>query len=276
MPVFSILRKFYQKHINIIWLNKLIYILLDIETKLWCWFKNYSFPSNYIREWKWDMLLQRYEKDTVALLKKIVKPGMIVIDIGAHLGYFTRILSKLVGTNGLVYAFEADPENIKLLKNNIKKFRNIRIIQKAVASQEELVNFYHSQKTGCSSLTPSDFRQTKITVATVDIDSFLIDENIKKIDLVKLDIEGGELAALTGMEKVLFRKPAPAVIFEFNPECLKLAKIEPQKLLEKILRLGYEISYITPNGLIKADLYKTIDYQKIPLYPNFVNIYCNK
>lgn len=272
----NILRKTYDRFLRTPWLDKAIYAVLNVGTCVLERLEDYHFPENYLRRWKLDMMFGQYEKETVTLLKNILQPGMLVVDIGAHIGYFSRIMSNLVGPNGLVYALEPSPENFKLLKKNTKKTKNVKIFQLAAADKRGSVDFYQSAKTGCHSLISADFRPMKITVASTDLDGFLEQQNIRKIDLIKMDIEGGELLALEGMRKILFSSPSPALILEFNPECLKLAGYDPLILLKKIEETGFSIWGITPKGLLEINLEKIKRYQDIPLYPNYLNLYCRK
>ena len=95
-------------------IKRLIELIVNFYAKL----NNFSFPNKFTWKWKLEMLFHNYEKETTELFKKIIKPGMTVIDIGAHIGYFTRLFSKLVGEKGKVFAFEADPINFSFLKRN--------------------------------------------------------------------------------------------------------------------------------------------------------------
>ena len=68
---------------------------------------------------------------------------MIVVDVGAHIGYFTRIFSNLSGPSGTILAFEADPENFTLLKQNTSHYSNVRAYEEALSAQEGFIHFYH-------------------------------------------------------------------------------------------------------------------------------------
>lgn len=94
MSIVDNLRTFYRTHVHSSTLDKLIYNTLDGLVNFYSAVRRYHFPANYIRRWKLDLLDDLYEKETMALVKQIVRPGMIVVDIGAHVGYFTRIFSN--------------------------------------------------------------------------------------------------------------------------------------------------------------------------------------
>lgn len=288
MKLIERLRKIYRRFIHWQWLDNQIYRFLDILTNLYSYFRNYSFPSNYIRRWKLDMLWELYEPETVALAKKIIQPGMAVADIGAHIGYFTRIFSKLAGPAGLVLAFEPDPENFSLLKKNTKNLSNVRPIQLALCDQTGFIDFYHClEKAGCHSILPSipvNFTTQKITVPAGTLDAALKEKQVSGVDFIKIDIEGGEWAALQGMAKTLANPRLKGLIVEFAPAWIKAAGAEPLQLLQYIAGFGFKIYAITPKGLQIINPTKPSSYQQfIPpphldgsAYNQFVNLYCAK
>ena len=143
------------------WLDQCIYKVLDALTDLYSYIRRYTFPEYYVRCGKFYMLCDIYEKETTALFKKIITPGMTIIDIGAHIGYFTRIFSKYAGSKGRVYAFEADPENFILLQKNTKHLKNIELFKTAISDKAGKIDFYHSNKSGCNSIIPAESRQKK-------------------------------------------------------------------------------------------------------------------
>ena len=282
------LRKTYRHFIRWPWLDRQIYRILDALTNLYSYFRNYSFPANYIRRWKLNMLWELYEPETVALCKKIIKPGMIVVDVGAHIGYFTRIFSKLVSPNGLVLAFEADPENFGLLKKNTKHLSNVRRFPLALSDKEGLIDFYHClEKAGCHSILPNipvKFTTKKISVPANTLDAILAQEHISCIDFIKIDIEGGEYKAIQGMKNNLENSGPLALIVEFAPAWVSASGIEPLQFLQKLRGYGFELYAITQKGLrhfipTTAESYAPF----IPpphidgsAYNQFVNLYCVK
>lgn len=235
----------------------------------------FNFPPNYLRQWKNSMLSGQYETETTLLFKKIIAPGMVIVDIGAHIGYFTRLFARLSGPTGKVFAFEADPENFSLLKRNTTRFPNVTLLPLAVSNRAGTIDFYHSEdKTGCHSTIPADFRQRKITVTAADLDSVLAKE--AKIDLIKMDIEGGEGLALEGMKRVIGAFPKLVLVVEFNPECLIQAQVEPLAFLNTIQSLGFRLAAITANGLVPLKIDDHSNYQNFLFGSHFVNIYCAK
>jgi len=197
------------------------------------------------------------------------------MDIGAHIGYFTRLFAGLTGKNGVVYAFEADPENFALLAKNTRHFKNIKLCSQAVSAKSGSIDFYHSEdKTGCHSVIPADFRQKKITVPAIMLDDFMRVRNIKRIDLIKMDIEGGEFAALKGMRGAVSENPSLMLLVEFNPGCLKLAGVHSLEFLRLLNDLGFEIFTVGEKQLVKIKLSEIADDRDVLAGAEFINLYC--
>lgn len=283
----STLRNFYRKYVHWQFLDRKIYAILNFFTAVYCLLNRYSFPKNYIRRWKLDMLRGFYEKETVSLLKKIIGPGMVVVDIGAHVGYFTRIFSNLVGKKGFVFAFEADPENFELLKKNTRHLKNVRCYPLAVTDRAGMIDFYHcEEKAGCHSTLPHvplNYTMRKIAVPSIPLDTFLAQENIPHVDLIKMDIEGGESAAFRGMHNVLGSAEPISLVTEFAPDWVQASGISPQNFLRELTSLGFQIFAIIDDRLEAIDPENAASYTHfIPAnnrsdsYNKFINLYCVK
>jgi|SRR3989338_513684 len=277
------LRKLYRRLVHAPALDRSIYAALDVATNLFARARCFSFPKNYIRRWKLDMLFGKYEPETAALFRAAVKPGMTVIDIGAHIGYYTRTFSELVGPRGKVVAFEADPENFALLQKNTRGRANVRLYNLAVTERAGTVDFYHyDDKSGAHSTldnVPLHFAKRKMTVPSVALDAWLQERDIERIDLIKMDIEGGESAALRGMRETL--KKTRALVTEFAPAWVEAAGNTPQDFLETIERACFDLFAITAQGL--APVHSSDDESIRVLLPQtkgashasgFVNLYC--
>lgn len=279
----SNLKSIYKKYISFPWLDLRLSHSLDTLTNWYSALQRYSFPANYIRRWKLDMLFGHYEEETSLLFKNKLRSGMQVVDIGAHIGYFTRIFSKLVGPHGKVYAFEADPENFALLKKNTRHLKNVVCYQTAISDRAGTIDFYHyDDKAGCHSILPDapiEYAKRKITVPAITLDAFVKENGVTRVDFIKMDIEGGETAALRGMQNTL-RKPDVSLVFEFAPEWVRKAGNEPLAMLRQLESQGFKLFVI---GTSLAPLSTTSDVaylshlpQTPSHYNEFINIYCVK
>lgn len=248
--MFPRVKKFYRKFFHSQAIDTLIRYALNYTINLISKAKGWTFPQKFNWDWKLEMLTHRYEQETVALFKKIMKPGMTVIDVGAHIGYFTVLFSKLVGPTGRVISFEADPDNFDLLKKNTGALPNVTLINKALADRNGTIDFYKiNNSTGCHSIiAPTTLNSTKTTVSAITLDAFLFDEHIDKIDIIKIDIEGAEPLAFGGMQKLFSTSQSLMIVSEFNPMALTAAGIQPENFLVAIQKYGFDIFAIPESG----------------------------
>src|SRR5947209_14094504 len=93
-----------------------------------------------------DMILGRYETEVVQWFEQTIKPGMNVLDLGAHVGFYTLLSAKLVGASGKVYAFEPEPENFAVLSSNVERaqYRNVRLVHKAITDRIGTIDLFIS------------------------------------------------------------------------------------------------------------------------------------
>jgi FkbM family methyltransferase len=216
------------------------------------------------------------------LIGKITKPGMQVLDVGAHAGYYTVIFASRVGETGQVIAFEPDPGNFELLRRNIHANRlpNVVCEQAAVMSYEGEATLY------LSSINYGDHRvfnshddnkfntgipRSTIPIRTVVLDKYLRDKGVRP-DLVKMDIQGAEMLALPGMIDTL-SNPNVVLFCEFWPYTLRRAGSDPVKFLESLKELGFELfEIIEANRSIVPVQIKEISNRFAD--PDYANLIC--
>ena len=181
------------------------------------------------------------EKETSVFLP-LLREGMIVLDIGANVGFFSLLIAQRVGRIGRVYAFEPVPSIFVRLKENIalNGFENIVPVPIAISSYSGKTNMtvYY----GASSL----FRRVSdefVEVPTERLDDFVEREGIERVDAIKLDVEGAELHVIRGADKTI-RRFKPIMMVEINPDTLKAAGTTPQELFETIVSYGYKAHVI--------------------------------
>ncbi len=250
-------------------------MLVEYVVNIFSRVRGFSFPAKFGWRWKLEMLLERYERETTRLFKNIIKPDMTVVDIGAHIGYFSRIAAKLVGHRGHVYAFEPDTDNRLLLEKNVRRYSFVSVRPEAITSNVGNVLFYHVHgSTGCHSTIPQP-NTLEFTVPATTLDAFVEARRITHIDVIKMDVEGGEWAALEGMQHVLKQKTL-SVILEWKPDALIQGTHDPEMLLSMLVHKGFSLSVITDKGLLPlepGDLARARDYLD---NTGSVNIYARK
>ncbi len=181
-----------------------------------------------------------FEPQTVKAFLEALKPGMVVMDIGAYLGYYTIFAAEKVGPSGKVYAFEPDPQNYSLLEHNIRinGYKNVVAIRKAVSNKTGTLKFYqHSYDPSMGSLIFRKGCQRVVNVDCVSVDEFLVNH---QVDIIKMDVEGSEVFALQGMLRTIGDSPGLTLFVELNPGALMEAKSSSQELLNKLKRLGFD------------------------------------
>lgn len=186
-----------------------------------------------------------WERLQTKLFKDSIHKGMVVVDVGAHIGYYTLLAAERVRENGVVFAFEPDESNYALLINNIEqnKYSNVTPVQKAVTSSAGTVKlFLDAHESGEHSLVGDERRQKAVLVDSVALDDFLDEDCV--VDVIKMDIEGAEMAALLGMNKVIARSPRLAIFTEFYPRGLEKAGFSAADYFNELQRHGFKIYII--------------------------------
>lgn len=183
-----------------------------------------------------------YERELVNLFKKVLMPGMNVLDLGANIGYFSVLAAGLVGSSGQVHAFEPAPTCFARLRNNLAAFPWAHAHSIAVGDEPGAACFHFSDnenESGWGSLlSEGDASTQTTTVPVVSLDAWAHEQAIRRVDLIKMDVEGGEYRALRGAEALL-RQHRPAVVAELNDVCLRWDPRKPQDVLSLLRAAGY-------------------------------------
>ncbi len=188
------------------------------------------------------------EPEVVHLIGRVVKPGDIVVDGGANVGFFTCLLAELVGKSGLVYAVEPAPANIRKLEHNLanNKFSNVRVVKSPLYSSHAEVTLHLAQHSGMNSLEASEHTIGRMKTVATTIDAML-DGQVPK--LIKLDIEGAEREALVGANRAMYRDKCPYVITEMNEGALNRFNSSVAALREMMTDgFGYEMFLLQTGG----------------------------
>jgi FkbM family methyltransferase len=194
-------------------------------------------------------LLGAFERSTVATLRALVKPGDVVLDIGANIGAHTLGLAKNVGATGKVYAFEpADFAFQKLLRNLAL---NPELEQRTRASQVMLGSGADKPRSGVYASWPLEKvdsvhpkhrgRFVSTQGASADtLDKFVEREKIGRIDFIKMDVDGNELPVLQGGRRVL-REQRPTIVLEMSPYVHAEEQNSFAAMIELLKGLRYKI-----------------------------------
>src|SRR4030065_750731 len=188
-----------------------------------------------------------YEKYETELFKRLVKKGMVVVDIGANIGYYTLLAAHLVGDEGKVFAFEPDPYNYNLLCKNIEVngYRNVIPVRKAVFSKSgETKLFLDKSNLGGHSLSEANVdKGASITVEVTSLDDYFKNKDCE-IDVIKMDVQGSEMDVLEGMTNTINRNDDLKIITEFWPMGLRNSGSSPTGFLNKLVEYGFALYQI--------------------------------
>jgi FkbM family methyltransferase len=149
-----------------------------------------------------------------------LREGDVLYDIGANFGFFSVLSSRIVGPEGVVYAFEPVPANASMVERNarLNHLENIEVLRVAVSRQTGKSELYLAHYAGGGALksagVPPDLAGT-IVVDTSSIDDLVNLRRIRPPNVVKIDVEGAELEVLHGMLKVL-KEWSPKIVLEVD------------------------------------------------------------
>jgi FkbM family methyltransferase len=191
-----------------------------------------------------DYWLGTYEMELQQAIQDLVKPDMVAFDLGANAGYFSLMLAKQVGSGGSVFAFEPLPANQERLRGNfaLNSQSSVVLVAKAIADKSGSQTFHVHASDDMGKLEGSVGRETtyanSIQVETISLDDFVYARNNPVPDVIKMDIEGGEVLALIGMERLLAEARPLLFIETHGPEAVQMVWAALQKASYKVHRLG--------------------------------------
>jgi FkbM family methyltransferase len=197
-----------------------------------------------------------YERGTVALIRRIMGQDMTLVDLGANIGYFSLVAAQTMGGAGRVYSFEPDPDTYNILERNVTAngFDNvIEAISAAIADHEGTATFHqYVNDAGSSSLTLRELPiRDSIMVEVTTLDLWAEARGWPDIDIVKMDIEGAEVAALNGMREVSSKNEGLRLIIEFNAEALGSASSGHEELFASLRELGFKKLFVINDRSLK-------------------------
>lgn len=183
-------------------------------------------------------------KDERTLFQRWIRPGMAVVDVGANLGVYSLLFSKLVGSAGSVIAFEPEPDMFEALAHNCKinRAENIQLANQALGSARGFAMLSRSLVHGGDNrLAPGHSAgiSRTVPVRVVTLDEVVGD---RRVDFIKIDVQGWEREVFRGMQGVLTNNPNLQIYFEFWPRGLTNAGCDPTELLGYLSDLGFRLA----------------------------------
>lgn len=191
-----------------------------------------------------DYWLGTYEMELQQAIQDWVKPGMVAYDLGANAGYLSLMLAEQGGAAGKVFAFEPLPANQERLRANLALNPQLRValVPKAVADKSGSQTFHVHASDDMGKLHGSAGREAKYTdsiqVETIALDDFVYAQKNPVPDVIKMDIEGGEVLVLNGMKRLLTEARPLLLIETHGPESARVVWATLQKAAYKVHWLG--------------------------------------
>ncbi len=222
----------------------------------------YRLPQGWqrgLRNWHYFRKLSAAKLEDEAelgVVPLLVKPGNTVMDIGANFGLFTRFLSEAVGDGGQVFSFEPTQDMFEVLSHNVKRsgFSNVKCCNVALSDESGEAEIYIPRRPDGTlnhyeaCLRPVNGSSDNVAnrVQVLPVDQFCEDSGIERVDFIKCDVEGHEIAVLKGAEQ-LISSCHPAILLEVNePLCDGGHGSRVRELVESF---GYTI-HIYENGKV--------------------------
>ncbi len=191
-----------------------------------------------------------YEPEVTAIFRRILRPGMAVIDVGANIGYFTMLSASLVGPSGYVLAVEPNPHNARMLEGSRRAngFDQVELAYAAAWSKKGLLALNASYSNGVTSAIEGSIGAL---LAAQIVPSFTLSAMApqdRPVDFVKIDVEGAEHSALIGARDILARNH-PIILSEFSPGQLQtVSGVSGEEYLCLLTDLGYRLAVIEGEG----------------------------
>ncbi|MEV0010808.1 FkbM family methyltransferase [Streptomyces sp. NPDC047973] len=209
-------------------------------------------------------LIQRYiyifglwEPPLTKWLQRTLQPGDTFVDVGANIGYFSLLASRLVEASGRVVAVEASPDFHTLLSANVSlnKATNVRTVSEAVSDRAEILHFIlaSSANMGANSIVPyAGEAESQIDVPARPLPDILSASELAAARVIKVDVEGAEGAVVRGIVPALGRlRPDAELAIEVTPERLARLGESAQELLDALASHGFR-PYRLPNDYAPA------------------------
>jgi FkbM family methyltransferase len=185
------------------------------------------------------------EPGMLRLFASLLRPGMTFADVGAHIGIYSLTALRVLAGNGRVHAFEPSPRTFQILKDNIQvngflESGSVFLHPIAIAGEEGTAELtVYAANSGHNTLFGADTGGERVAVRTRTLDAVLAEE--PRLDLVKIDAEGAEPGILRGMTKLFDRHPGVRVFFEFAPEHLRRAGVDPLQWVNDLTAGGFTL-----------------------------------
>ena len=191
-----------------------------------------------------------YGEFDTSSVENLVHEGDFVVDVGAAIGYYTLILARAVGPNGLVFAFEPKIERFKILKKNIEinGYSNVILENKAILPSEIEPTFFNIKNSQGGVRLVKNSEKNNVSLEPVKIDVVDLDTYLKKytakneISFIKIDVDGPELFVLKSGRSILNNKHLK-ILIEWDKDLSRKSDCNPDEIIDLLTENGFKIYY---------------------------------
>lgn len=213
------------------------------------------------------LLFGRREEEHAIILRRVLKPGMTVFDIGANIGYYVLIERGLIGPTGRIVAIEPSSQNVALLRRNLalnNAQNDVTLFEMAISDQAGKRELYMSQQSNLNTFHPTgsasgylDGRRTEVEIDTVP---GVVRRTGLKPDLIRMDVEGHEIEVLRGLiPAIRAGEMAPMVLFETHLSRYA-ANHDMEQDLKGLFDLGYHVKFAASTSANGASRIESFGY----------------
>ena len=203
-----------------------------------------------------ELMYNGFEETEIRFVQRLLRPGMTVLDIGAHHGLYTLLTAKRVGRRGRVISFEPSPRECRRLAKHVRVNRcsNVNLESCALGDEPGEMDFFvvdGSQDWGNSLRPPAVPEPTRrMRVPVRRLDDVLAARGIAQVDFIKLDAEGGELAILEGARRLLQTAPRPAILAEVEDIRTRPWGYPAREIMQLLARWNYRWFALSEMGTL--------------------------
>jgi FkbM family methyltransferase len=167
--------------------------------------------------------MSAYEPAKHALIRRHLRPGMTFIDVGANKGDFTILAARLAGNSGTVISIEPAPENHSILQRSIElnDYINIKVLHVALSDRDGTANLQIGSTSGSHTLSPEFNGLRTVVVPTRTLDGVVAEQQLGSVDMIKIDVQGLELAVLRGASQTIRVNPQLVLLLDLPKQSEK-------------------------------------------------------
>jgi FkbM family methyltransferase len=175
------------------------------------------------------MLRGLHEPMVQEALRRTLAEGGVLYDVGANIGFMTLVGARLVGSTGRVVSLDPEPENVAAIEANVavNTIDTVTVIAAAAAGETgpvEVIGVRDMLWTRLAEVGEHPMERERMTVPGVRLDDLVYEQGIDPPDVIKLDVEGGELQVLAGMSRLL-RERRPTIIAEMHGKNVEFCEL---------------------------------------------------